>query len=381
MDSSTLSVKDLFDRAIEPNSARDRDAFLDTACAAAPALGREVEDLLRSYDLAGGFLEGPTLDLGPAIAGLIAGSTRARIGPYWLLEPIGEGGMGTVYRAEHTRPVQRTVALNVIKPGMDSRQVLDRFETERQALALMDHPNIAREAESVFRDVIRMDSRYAPAYQSLANVVAESDRWAEADAALGRAHELAPGLFSPWYQGAVLRLYRGDVDGYRECCRVLRERFGQSTDPVICEHVATVLLLRPETPAEIAAATSLSARDMNGTEKHRSRPCFLLCDALAALRTGRDADALVRLRSLMPQPRRSHFDATTFAMMALAHEHNGQSQRARAALDAARDTLEHLASAHAKVPNPNPWSHRLIGILLCREAGGLLGPAADAAIR
>src|SRR5262249_3644428 len=66
------------------------------------------------------------------------------IGPYKLLQPIGEGGMGTVYMAEQTRPVQRKVALKVIKPGMDSRQVIARFEAERQALALMDHPHIAK---------------------------------------------------------------------------------------------------------------------------------------------------------------------------------------------------------------------------------------------
>ena len=66
------------------------------------------------------------------------------IGPYKLLQPIGEGGMGTVYMAEQTRPVRRTVALKLIKAGMDSRQVLARFGAERQALALMDHPNIAR---------------------------------------------------------------------------------------------------------------------------------------------------------------------------------------------------------------------------------------------
>jgi hypothetical protein len=83
MDSSTLSVKDLFDRAVELNSARDREAFLDTSCAAAPALRREVEELLRSYDQAGGFLEPPTLDLDPAIAGLNAGSARTRNRTPW----------------------------------------------------------------------------------------------------------------------------------------------------------------------------------------------------------------------------------------------------------------------------------------------------------
>ncbi len=87
----------------------------------------------------------------------------AVIGPYKLLEQIGEGGMGTVYLAEQRQPVSRMVALKVIKPGMDSRQVLARFEAERQALALMDHPNIAKvldggchgHGSAVFRDGTR----------------------------------------------------------------------------------------------------------------------------------------------------------------------------------------------------------------------------------
>jgi serine/threonine protein kinase len=70
--------------------------------------------------------------------------TPKRIGPYRLLQRIGEGGMGEVWEAEQTEPVRRRVALKLIKPGMDSRQVLARFEAERQALALMDHPAIAR---------------------------------------------------------------------------------------------------------------------------------------------------------------------------------------------------------------------------------------------
>src|SRR5207302_148207 len=73
-----------------------------------------------------------------------AGLSGTVIGPYKLLQQIGEGGMGTVFMAEQTQPVQRKVALKLIKPGMDSRQVIARFEAERQALAMMDHPNIAR---------------------------------------------------------------------------------------------------------------------------------------------------------------------------------------------------------------------------------------------
>jgi serine/threonine protein kinase/Flp pilus assembly protein TadD len=100
---------------------------------------------LRSHEEAGSLLEqplfqpGPTVDHSPA-----AEQPGAVIGPYKLIEPVGEGGMGTVWMAQQTEPVRRVVAVKLIKPGMDSKQVLARFEAERQALALMDHPNIAR---------------------------------------------------------------------------------------------------------------------------------------------------------------------------------------------------------------------------------------------
>src|SRR5262249_20416438 len=96
----------------------------------------------------GSYLESPPAALassaGPTVGPVPAEGAGARIGPYKLLQEIGQGGMGTVWMAEQTTPVKRPVALKVIKAGMDSRQVLARFDAERQALALMDHPNIAK---------------------------------------------------------------------------------------------------------------------------------------------------------------------------------------------------------------------------------------------
>src|SRR5437879_691297 len=119
-------------------------AYLNEACADDAALRDRVQNLLVAHRDAGSFLQ-------PAGAGLMATidepfSERPGtvIGPYKLLQQIGEGGMGTVFMAEQTHPVQRKVAIKVIKPGMDSRQVIARFEAERQALAMMDHVNIAR---------------------------------------------------------------------------------------------------------------------------------------------------------------------------------------------------------------------------------------------
>jgi serine/threonine protein kinase/tetratricopeptide (TPR) repeat protein len=163
-----MSERELFIAALQ-KASDDRPAFLDQACSDDPELRRRVEVLLNAHEMAGGLLDlpgrsGPTTDgvnattagradlTGVPFRTLASGDAHrpiterpgSRIGPYKLLEEIGAGGMGTVYMAEQEHPVRRRVALKIIKPGMDSAQVIARFEAERQALALMDHPNIAR---------------------------------------------------------------------------------------------------------------------------------------------------------------------------------------------------------------------------------------------
>ena len=190
------SVKSIFEEAVEIASPEERAAYLERACGGDAQIRRKVEALLRALDEAGSFLEASpvfdTLKVGgragpeadpegsaasvggtsgpppsdtlpgegapgdvphraprrtgshhpPSTPGSLIGSVIA--GRYKLREEIGEGGMGTVYLAEQTQPIKRKVALKLIKAGMDSRTVLARFESERQALALMDHPNIAK---------------------------------------------------------------------------------------------------------------------------------------------------------------------------------------------------------------------------------------------
>ncbi len=128
--------QEIFCEALERSREEERAAFLDEACATAPAVRERVEALLRAAAAAGGFL-------GEDDAGARE-SVGARIGRYVLGERLGEGGFGAVYRAEQDEPVRRTVALKVIKLGMDTRAVIARFEAERQALAMMEHPHIAR---------------------------------------------------------------------------------------------------------------------------------------------------------------------------------------------------------------------------------------------
>ena len=143
----------IFAEAVRLGSSRQRAEFLNRACGADAQRRREIEAMLLAHDRAAGnaFLESPpagidlptspdtSADVPPA-----AEQVGSVIGDYKLLEQIGEGGMGVVYMAEQLRPVRRRVALKIIKPGLDTKQVIARLEAERQALAMMDHPNIAK---------------------------------------------------------------------------------------------------------------------------------------------------------------------------------------------------------------------------------------------
>ena len=147
-----MTERDLFIAALQIDDAAERAAYLDKACGGNADFRQRCDALLAAFGQAGSFLQQPRplrprprrAPVGPSQQNAPAEELGKVIGPYKLLRQIGEGGMGTVYMAEQTQPVQRRVALKIIKPGMDSRQVIARFEAERQALALMDHPNIAR---------------------------------------------------------------------------------------------------------------------------------------------------------------------------------------------------------------------------------------------
>jgi len=169
MNASFKQVKDIFLAALDIEDDPGREAYLSVACADEPALRGQVDALLRRHEQAGSFLQFPSpapilsspprgeesdpRPLGSGHPGVRGTSTvdipiterpGTIIGAYKLMELIGEGGMGLVFVAEQQQPVRRRVALKVIKPGMDTRAVAARFEAERQALALMDHPNIAQ---------------------------------------------------------------------------------------------------------------------------------------------------------------------------------------------------------------------------------------------
>ena len=156
-------IERLYDSALDQESSV-RAAFLERACGGDEALRRAVELLLAQHEKDDNFLEAPAMEVAakdlardqqadssgftspaPSVdseADLIA-AEQLSFGPYRLLQKIGEGGMGSVWLAEQREPVRRRVAIKLIKTGMNTREVMVRFESERQALALMDHPAIA----------------------------------------------------------------------------------------------------------------------------------------------------------------------------------------------------------------------------------------------
>src|SRR5262245_24758456 len=148
------SLKELFLSAVAVAPV-ERDAWLERECGQDVELRRRVELMLAAHDTPQSLLDRLAPAAEPPLAATLAAADSAYSAPregagtvvagrFKLVEEIGEGGMGTVYMAQQTEPVKRLVALKLIKSGMDSKQVLARFEAERQALALMDHPNIAR---------------------------------------------------------------------------------------------------------------------------------------------------------------------------------------------------------------------------------------------
>src|SRR5262245_6149517 len=141
--SPAASERSIFLAALDISDPAQRAAYLERECGPNARLRRHIEELVAAEAKLGGFLAHPhaaidvTEDQAP-----LSEQPGTQIGPYKLIQQIGEGGMGAVYMAQQAAPVKRLVALKIIKPGMDTRQVIARFEAERQTLALMDHPNI-----------------------------------------------------------------------------------------------------------------------------------------------------------------------------------------------------------------------------------------------
>ena len=145
MEKKSDNIKSIFYKALEKKNADELTAYLDSVCGKNAELRTEVESLLKSHEKAVDFLPSPDLDPMATLDNVpLTEKPGTVIGRYKLLEKVGEGGFGVVYMAEQTKPINRRVALKIIKLGMDTKSVIARFEAERQALAMMDHPNIAK---------------------------------------------------------------------------------------------------------------------------------------------------------------------------------------------------------------------------------------------
>jgi serine/threonine protein kinase/tetratricopeptide (TPR) repeat protein len=148
MTENAKDAEPIFLAALEKAGPQERLAYVEEACAGNPELLERLRELLNSHEDSHGPLDAPPLPGFETALTSIAERPGTVIGPYKLLQQIGEGGFGVLFMAEQIHPVQRRVALKILKPGMDTRQVIGRFEAERQALALMDHPNIAQVHDS-----------------------------------------------------------------------------------------------------------------------------------------------------------------------------------------------------------------------------------------
>ena len=144
MATPTLDEAAIFDKARQIEAPEARLHYVQQACAGDQHLQARVEALLRVHEEEPAFLESPAKDLRNSFPISVRDGAGSQIGPYRLIECLGEGGFGVVFRAEQLEPIRRFVAVKILKPGMDTRQVMARFEAERQLLALMDHPNIAK---------------------------------------------------------------------------------------------------------------------------------------------------------------------------------------------------------------------------------------------
>ena len=144
MSMTAAKARAIFTTAVEQYGPDHWQTYVAKACGDDLELRDRVQLLLDAHTGEESVLDGPAVVPSPTIEERLTEEVGAQIGHYKLLQEIGEGGMGVVYMAEQKEPVKRRVALKIIRPGMDTRQVIARFEAERQALAMMDHPNIAR---------------------------------------------------------------------------------------------------------------------------------------------------------------------------------------------------------------------------------------------
>jgi tetratricopeptide (TPR) repeat protein len=259
-----------------------------------------------------------------------------------------------------------------LKPNDDTMEVRSWFLHLGQSFREAGRPD---EAIVCFRKAMEEQPKSSTAYSSLALALLDKGRLDEAAAALDRAVELKPDFHDFWCHAAALHAAAGDLEGYRRTCRGMLERFGDTHDPPTAERTAKACLLLPDAldAADADRVQKLAERAVTGTEKHRFYRFFVLAKGLADYRAGRNEDAVTRLKQFSPKPNGVHWDATAFAVLALAQCRLGRADEARASLANAKAIL-------TKMPDPvkgqpfgaGNWPDWLHAQVLCHEAEELM---------
>ena len=151
-DNEAEDIESILFEALKRSNAEQRDAYLTATCGVGTPLRHEIESLLKAYEVKDVLKAPSDRELGPTVP--LSESPGTTIGNYKLLKKIGEGGMAVVYSAQQEQPIQRKVAIKIIKLGMDTKQVIGRFDMERQALALMDRDGVGQNQFIQFAEVI-----------------------------------------------------------------------------------------------------------------------------------------------------------------------------------------------------------------------------------
>jgi tetratricopeptide (TPR) repeat protein len=240
----------------------------------------------------------------------------------------------------------------------------------------LDEQGKLHEAIAEYRKAIDLDPKCVDAYVNLGVSHAQLGRWKEAAAAFDRALELDPTDHERWCQASALHLGAGDLESYRRVCYQLVKRFGDTDDPVIAERTAKACLMLPDTlsAAEFDRVQKLAERAVTTTEGHPFYQGFIFAKGLADYRAGRHADAVKWLERFAPNADGGPFDASAFAVLAMAqHQRPGRTEEAAAALAKAKGIT-------AKMPDPargQLWHFWVHGQSLYREAEQLLKKDSD----
>ncbi len=243
---------------------------------------------------------------------------------------------------------------------------------------LLQRKGLRDEANAEYQEAIRLKEAFADrpwTHFSLGAYYAQLGNWNDAAAAFDRGLELDPTNHDGRCLAAALHAGAGDVEGYRRTCRGMLKQFGDTHQPQPAEVMAKACLLLPDalSAADFDRVQKLAERAVTGTEKDGFYRCFVLTKGLADYRAGRHAEAANWLEQFAPSPDGWHWDATAFAVLAMAEHGRGRTEEAAAALARAKAIL-------AKMPDPAKsqafgvgdlfiWLHSRI---LCREAEGLL---------